>query len=1026
MNPPYSSRTNAGAALLALAWLGLATALTASQVKTSFVRVTRDEALSYTPDAQGNRIPDFSAAGYAGGGVPLPVVPARVRVSPITGDATALIQAAIDAVAALPPDANGFRGAVVLAKGRYEIGGNLKISTGGVVLRGEGDDETGTVLVATGTDRRTLIQVAGRNDRTKQGAVHKFTDAYVPVGATVVTVDGTPDWKVGARVLVTRPSPKEWIAALGMDDAPGRQPFAWPAGKIDVEWERTILAVAGNRLTFDAPLTTALEARFGGGTVTAITWAGRLAQVGIENLRCESQVDPANPKDEQHAWMAIGLDAVENAWIAKVTAVHFASSAVQLGVGTRAITVQDCRSLAPVSEIGGYRRHSFHSSGQLTLFLRCSTDHGIHDFTVGYMTSGPNVFYDCRANHALDWSGSIGSWASGVLFDNVRIDGAALRLDNLETWNQGVGWSLANSVIWQSSASVMVVRRPPTANNWAVGPWAEFVGDGWWDQVNEFVRPDSLYATQLRSRLGAKAIVALEARTLPASAFAAPALEPMVPDLATRLKPTPPLAGQPLALEYGWLVANGALLIGKPIAELQWWRGLVAPNRLAEFGPGITRFVPGQVGVGLTDDLDVMTEAMRQNHEVVVRHHYGLWYDRRRMDHERVRRATPDDWPPFFEQPFARSGQGEAWDRMSRYDLTKYNSWYFGRLHEFAELARQKGLVLINEMYFQHNILEAGAHWVDCPWRPENCLQTTDFPEPPPFTDNDGNPAPTPDLGKRIFMADRFYDPNHAVRGPLHRAFIRHCLEILADEPNAIHTLTAENSGPLSFMQFWLDVVAEWEAETGKHPLIALSAPKDVQDAILADPRRAAVVDVIDLTYWWRLDDGKLFAPKSGTVLAPRQHEREWHGGRPSPTALAGMVREYRATFPQKAVITALEQGDGWLFAAAGGSLAKLPAATEPALRIAIARMQPVEVSEAPKGLWALGESGQQYLLARAGSGETRVQLKGAVGRYEVRRVDTADGKVTGPLSTLDLSGPVTLPSATGRTAVWWLVKAAN
>ena len=51
---------------------------------------------------------------------------------------------------------------------------------------------------------------------------------------------------------------------------------------------------------------------------------------------------------------------------------------------------------------------------------------------------------------------SAGSWASGVLFDNVRLEGGALRLDNLEIWNQGVGWALANSLAWQTSASVII------------------------------------------------------------------------------------------------------------------------------------------------------------------------------------------------------------------------------------------------------------------------------------------------------------------------------------------------------------------------------------------------------------------------------------------------------------------------------------------------------------------------------------------------------------------------------------------
>ena len=123
-----------------------------------------------------------------------------------------------------------------------------------------------------------------------------------------------------------------------------------------------------------------------------------------------------------------------------------------------------------------------------------------------------------------------------------------------------------------------------------------------------------------------------------------------------------------------------------------------------------------------------------------------------------------------------------------------------------------------------------------------------------------------------------------------------------------IHTLTAENSGPLEFMQFWLDVIAEWKRETGARPLIALSAPKDVQDAILADPVRAAVVDVIDLTYWFRTPDGAEFAPPGGTQLAPRQHLRLWKGGRPTAASIAAMATEYRVRFPTKAVISGLPQ----------------------------------------------------------------------------------------------------------------------
>src|SRR5262245_28704664 len=76
-----------------------------------FVYSGADGRLVYAADARGNRIPDFSHAGYAGGAA-IPDVPVRVVVPPAAGDNGPRIQAAIDFVSHLSPDANGFRGAV--------------------------------------------------------------------------------------------------------------------------------------------------------------------------------------------------------------------------------------------------------------------------------------------------------------------------------------------------------------------------------------------------------------------------------------------------------------------------------------------------------------------------------------------------------------------------------------------------------------------------------------------------------------------------------------------------------------------------------------------------------------------------------------------------------------------------------------------------------------------------------------------------------------------------------------------------
>lgn len=979
------------------------------------VALKKDGALEYVRAANGDVVPDFSHAGFRGGGVRFPDVFARVRVSPVEGDDGARIQAAIDLVSKLPLDKKGVRGAVQLEAGRYEIAGNLRLSASGVVLRGAGSGERGTTLVATGSDRRALIVVSGSEEGRPSRPLFAVADDRVPVGSRRIRLkpfameggkvssksEVRPRLEPGMRLRIERPSSQEWIHALGMDESPARQPYSWKVGAFNVAWDRVVEAVDGDGVVLDAPLTTGLDASQGAVMVSLGSSTGEIETVGIENLRCVSEVSSGNAKDEDHAWNAIEIHRARDTWVCDVTMEQFCGTAVLVGATAGRVTVQDCRSLRPISEDGGYRRMAFHAQGQQVLFLRCFSEHGRNDFTSGYLTAGPVVFLDCETRETHGFSGSVGSWSSGLLFDGVTIDGGALRLDNLETWNQGAGWNAANSMLWGCSASVVVCRTPPGAANWAVGVWGQFVGDGSWSEVNEFPKPQSLYRAQLSDRLGAKALECLLPRRYIVDE-PMPTIEEAIPDPSRRSAMKAEVRGQPLALVNGWLVSNGRLLSGQTLGGA-WWLGRLEPARAAEFGPAITRFSPGREGTGLTDDLASLADAMVKAGQVAYRHHYGLWYDRRRIDHQMIRRPDGDVYPPFFEQPFARSGTGVAWDGLSRYDLTRYNPWYFSRLRDFAREARARGLVLVNEMYFQHNILESGAHWVDSPWRTMNNINSTGFTEPPPFK------------GDTIRMAPEFYDVDNPVRRELHRAFIRQCLKNLADEPNVIHTLTAENSGPLSFMQFWLDVVGEWEDETGRRPLIALSAPKDVQDAILADARRAELIDVIDLTYWFRDAEGKLFAPEGGTRMAPRQHLRTWKGKRPSAASIAGMVAEYRKAHPGKAVISNLDERDGWWFLGSGGSLPKTLPRLDDALNAAIVRMTPI-------GAGVLGEQGVGYFVVTGESG-AKVDLTNEHGPFHIRYVDAKTGAVSDSGKSVGGGGVVSFSGEKGAPTLHWLTR---
>ena len=175
----------------------------------------------------------------------------------------------------------------------------------------------------------------------------------------------------------------------------------WRPGSRDLRWDRTITSIDGKRVTIDTPITTAIETGYGVGSVSTYSWPGRIELAGIENLRLESEATPNTPWSEDHSWVGITMENAQNSWVRQVSFVHFAGAAVCLWENTKWITVEDCKSLEPISEIGGGRRRTFFTMGQLTLFLRCWSENGIHDFTVGHGAAGPNAFVSGTAKKSL-------------------------------------------------------------------------------------------------------------------------------------------------------------------------------------------------------------------------------------------------------------------------------------------------------------------------------------------------------------------------------------------------------------------------------------------------------------------------------------------------------------------------------------------------------------------------------------------------------------------------------------------------
>jgi len=986
---------------------------------TPSVELKPDGNLEYSFDSKGNRIPDFSYSGYMAGNVPIPNVPIRIVVPLIEGDATDHIQSALDYVATLSTDKNGIRGAVLLKKGQYDISGSLEINRSGVILRGSGMDEEGTILIGKGMERHTLVRISGSDDKIYFNE-QAITDNYVPINAMSFRVENSDAFSQGDNVLIRRPATQSWINEIGMTEFGGETEWiGWNAGERDKIWNRTITSVKEDVISIDAPLTTSLDSSFGGGKIMKFEWPGRIKHTGVEHIRLMSSYNENNHKDESHRWMAITMENVRDSWVRQVTFKHFAGSAVATLESSSRITVEDCISLEPISEIGAHRRNTYWSSGQQILFQRVYAENGYHDFSVGYHAS-LTVFVQASSYKPYNFSGTTDSWASGILFDIVNIDGGAIRLKNRMQEAQGAGWTAANSVIWQSSASIIESFQPPGAYNWVFGAWAEPSGDAYWVDTNNHIQPRSLYYAQLKNRIGEEVFdrahllpVDIGSYTSPTRTIAAKQTElaetsPVhltewiskayerdpIPTDHTDLKTISDIKkigidtidgvsfADSMRIKNGWLVRGNNILTGNH-HKLRYWRGDVRPYAASRAEPHITRFVPGHDSRGLTDPLSMVTEWMKKNYIVALEHNHGLWYDRRRDDHQRVRRMDGNVWAPFFEMPFARSGKGKAWDGLSKYDLFTYNPWYWSRLGEFADIVDKEGLVFINQHYFQHNILEAGAHWSDFPWRPSNNNNNTRYTEPPYYAGD-----------KRIFMSRQFYDITDSVHRSIHKSYIEQSLNNFTTNNGVIHLIGAEFTGPLHFAEFWLEIIKNWKESTGKHAFIGLSTTKDVQDQILSNPAYSEIIDLIDIRYWHYRSDGSLYAPKGGEYLAPRQHARINDPGESSFELVYRAVREYKDRYPDKAVMFSVDENvDQWAVFMAGGSLAGIPEVTDSAFLESAAMMAPINMPD-NDDIWALSNGEQDLIIYNQGNNSISLNCKCTDGEFGIRWIQPNDGKI--------------------------------
>ncbi len=474
-----------------------------------FLTIQPDGTLIYHPDEKGNILPDFSRVGYHHGNQAIPDVKIVKTISSNEGgNQQQLIQNAIDEVSGLNPDKNGFRGAILIKSGIYKIPGTLNLKKSGIVLRGEGDEENGTKLVATGAGQRSLLKITGTGKATEiPGSRTNITDQYVPVGTFSFNVADAKAFKAGDKVILYRPGTQNWITDLKMDQIVAKADTKqWTPEEYNLAFEREVVKTEGTKVYLDNPVVMEMDQKYGVSSLYKYEYSGRIHEVGVENIRFESEYK--SDVDEDHGWTAVDYSGIENGWVRNVTARYFGYSAVKLGSSAKNITVKDSRCLDAKSIITGGRRYSFNNDGQQNLFMNLQTTEGRHDFVTGAKTLGPNVFIHGSSTHTHADIGPHHRWAVGTLYDNITTDGE-INVQDRGDYGTGHGWSGVTQILWNCTVKRAAVQNPwVSGNNYSIGLKGEKSpgrfkdrNDGVWEGNNKKgLTPGSLYEAQLTAR----------------------------------------------------------------------------------------------------------------------------------------------------------------------------------------------------------------------------------------------------------------------------------------------------------------------------------------------------------------------------------------------------------------------------------------------------------------------------------------------------------------------------------------------
>ena len=284
---------------------------------------------------RGNRLPDFSFAGYASGEKKIPEykVSTNVKTTGALGDGehddTEAFRKAIESTES---------GAIYIPEGKYKITDILTIKKSGIVLRGAGINKTVLFFPKTLTDIKPNWGHTTTGKRTSNyswsGGFIRFEGWYI--GKTIAKIaesakrgdsslilNDASKIKPGSRIIIYIADNKEHTLFKYLyAGSPGN--FSKFKGRVKIPFITRVLNISQNTITIERPLRTDIRTEW---TPVIKQFSPSLHDSGIENLTIEFPKTPYKGHFSELGYNGIDFANAAECW-AKNIKIHNADSGI--------------------------------------------------------------------------------------------------------------------------------------------------------------------------------------------------------------------------------------------------------------------------------------------------------------------------------------------------------------------------------------------------------------------------------------------------------------------------------------------------------------------------------------------------------------------------------------------------------------------------------------------------------------------------------------------------------------------------